>query len=129
MFAVYATHADPNDPLSALQIGERPEPDVPQGWVRVQVTHASLNRHDLFTLRGISGHPEGIKYPIILGNDGPARSMTALPSSSTQSWVEMIGAVTRRSIPPGTFQASSFTGLSPIMSLSQGETRYRFPPV
>jgi NADPH:quinone reductase-like Zn-dependent oxidoreductase len=70
MFAVYATHADPNDPLSALQIGERPEPDVPEGWVRVKVTHASLNRHDLFTLRGISGHPEGIQYPIILGNDG-----------------------------------------------------------
>jgi NADPH:quinone reductase-like Zn-dependent oxidoreductase len=31
--------------------------------------HASLNRHDLFTLRGMSGHPEGITYPIILGND------------------------------------------------------------
>jgi NADPH:quinone reductase-like Zn-dependent oxidoreductase len=70
MFAVYATHADPLDPISALQIGERPEPAVPGGWVRVKISHASLNRHDLFTLRGISGHPEGIKYPIILGNDG-----------------------------------------------------------
>src|SRR5437588_6932784 len=69
MFAVYATHAAPDDPLSALKVGERPEPDVPEGWVRVKVTHASLNRHDLFTLRGISGHPEGIQYPIILGND------------------------------------------------------------
>src|SRR6185503_7173141 len=69
MFAVYATHAAPNDPLSALKIGEMPEPTVPEGWVRVKVTHASLNRHDLFTLRGISGHPEGITYPIILGND------------------------------------------------------------
>jgi NADPH:quinone reductase-like Zn-dependent oxidoreductase len=70
MFAVYATHADPIDPISALQIGERPEPAVPRGWVRVKISHASLNRHDLFTLRGISGHSEGIKYPIILGNDG-----------------------------------------------------------
>ena len=69
MFAVYATHAAPDDPLAALKIGERPEPDVPQGWVRVKVSHASLNRHDLFTLRGMSGHPEGITYPIILGND------------------------------------------------------------
>jgi NADPH:quinone reductase-like Zn-dependent oxidoreductase len=69
MFAVYATHAAPDDPLSALEIGERSEPDVPAGWVRVKITHASLNRHDLFTLRGISGHPEGITYPIILGND------------------------------------------------------------
>jgi len=35
----------------------------------VKVSHASLNRHDLFTLQGISGHPEGIKFPMILGND------------------------------------------------------------
>ena len=70
MFAVYATYAAPNDPLAALRIGERPEPEVPEGWVRVKITHASLNRHDLFTLLGISGHPEGITYPIILGNDG-----------------------------------------------------------
>src|SRR5712671_1384425 len=69
MFAIYATHADANDPLAALKIGERPEPDVPEGWVRVKISHASLNRHDLFTLRGITGHPEGITYPIILGND------------------------------------------------------------
>ena len=69
MFAVYATHAAPDDPLSALKLGERPEPGVPAGWVRVKVSHASLNRHDLFTLRGLSGHPEGIRYPIILGND------------------------------------------------------------
>jgi len=69
MFAVYATHAAPDDPLSALKIGAQPEPDVPEGWLRVKITHASLNRHDLFTLRGISGHPQGIKYPIILGND------------------------------------------------------------
>jgi NADPH:quinone reductase-like Zn-dependent oxidoreductase len=57
MFAVYATHAAPNDPLAALKIGERPEPHVPEGWLRVKISHASLNRHDLFTLRGISGHP------------------------------------------------------------------------
>jgi NADPH:quinone reductase-like Zn-dependent oxidoreductase len=69
MFAVYATHAAPDDPLAALAIGEQPEPTVPEGWVRVKISHASLNRHDLFTLRGISGHPEGIKFPIILGND------------------------------------------------------------
>lgn len=37
--------------------------------MRVKVSHSSLNRHDLFTLQGISGHPEGIPYPIILGND------------------------------------------------------------
>jgi NADPH:quinone reductase-like Zn-dependent oxidoreductase len=70
MFAIYAAHADVDNPLAALRIGSQPEPDVPEGWVKVKVTHASLNRHDLFTLRGISGHPEGIRYPMILGNDG-----------------------------------------------------------
>lgn len=70
MFAVYATHAAPNDPLAALMIGELPESVLAEGWVRVKISHASLNRHDLFTLRGISGHPEGIRYPLILGNDG-----------------------------------------------------------
>lgn len=79
MFAVYATHPAPEAPLSALKVGERPEPDVPDGWVRVKVTHASLNRHDLFTLQGISGHPEGITYPMILGNDAAGTSDDGTP--------------------------------------------------
>jgi NADPH:quinone reductase-like Zn-dependent oxidoreductase len=70
MFAVYADHADADNPLAALRIGTQPEPEVPEGWLMVKVTHASLNRHDLFTLRGITGHPEGVRFPIILGNDG-----------------------------------------------------------
>ena len=51
MFAIYATHAAPDDPISALKIGDLPVPSVPDGWVRVKVSHASLNRHDLFTLQ------------------------------------------------------------------------------
>src|SRR6266404_2588603 len=70
MFAVYATHADPDNPLAALKIGERPEPSVPDGWTRVKISHASLNRHDLFTLRGITAQEEPIQFPMILGNDG-----------------------------------------------------------
>jgi NADPH:quinone reductase-like Zn-dependent oxidoreductase len=70
MFAIYASTANPDDPLASLVLGEQPEPDVPEGWLRVKVSHASLNRHDLFTLRGISAHPEGIAFPMILGNDG-----------------------------------------------------------
>jgi NADPH:quinone reductase-like Zn-dependent oxidoreductase len=70
MFAVYALRADIDDPLSALRLGEQPEPDVREGWVRVKLSHATLNRHDLFTLRGITSHREGIPFPIIMGNDG-----------------------------------------------------------
>jgi NADPH:quinone reductase-like Zn-dependent oxidoreductase len=38
--------------------------------VRVKISHASLNRHDLFSLRGITAQPEPIPFPMILGNDG-----------------------------------------------------------
>jgi len=70
MFAVYASHGDPANPLAALVIGERPEPIIPEGWVRVKVSHASLNRHDIFTLMGVTGHEDPIHFPMILGNDG-----------------------------------------------------------
>jgi len=69
MFAVYCETPDKEDPLAALIVGSRPEPAIPEGWVRVKVSHASLNRHDLFTLRGMTAHPEGISFPVILGND------------------------------------------------------------
>lgn len=70
MFAVYAEQSDFVNPLSGLRIGEQPEPTIPAGWARVKITHASLNRHDVFTLQGLTGHDEAIRYPMILGNDG-----------------------------------------------------------
>ena len=44
MFAVYATHAEPNDPLAALKIGERPEAHVPEGWLRVKIVRSSVEQ-------------------------------------------------------------------------------------
>jgi NADPH:quinone reductase-like Zn-dependent oxidoreductase len=70
MFAVYAARPNLDEPLASLVVGERPEPTVPQGWVRVKVSHASLNRHDLFTLRGITAQQDPISFPMILGTDG-----------------------------------------------------------
>jgi len=70
MFAVYAARPNLEEPLASLVVGERPEPTVPQGWVRVKVSHASLNRHDLFTLRGITAQQDPISFPMILGTDG-----------------------------------------------------------
>jgi NADPH:quinone reductase-like Zn-dependent oxidoreductase len=70
MFAIYAARPNPDDPLASLMLGEQPEPEVADGWLRVKITHASLNRHDLFTLRGITAQPEPIAFPMILGNDG-----------------------------------------------------------
>ncbi|ASR35092.1 Zn-dependent oxidoreductase [Prauserella marina] len=68
MFAVYAKEANTDDPLASLVVGERPEPEVPAGWVRVSVKAASLNMHDLWTLRGVGIKQE--QFPMILGCDG-----------------------------------------------------------
>lgn len=70
MFAVYAKEANLENPLASVVVGERPEPVAPKGWVRVRMTHVSLNRHDVFTLRGITVHEQPIPFPMILGNDG-----------------------------------------------------------
>lgn len=67
MRAIYATHPDPDKPLDAITVGERPEPMIPAGWVRVAVRAAALNRHDLWTLRGVGIKPE--EFPMILGGD------------------------------------------------------------
>jgi NADPH:quinone reductase-like Zn-dependent oxidoreductase len=68
MFAVYAASPQPDNPLSSLTVGERPSPEVPDGWVRVTVKAASLNMHDLWTLRGVGIKPD--QFPMILGCDG-----------------------------------------------------------
>lgn len=67
MQAVYATGIDPADPLSVLGVGARPDPDIPDGWTRVHVRAASLNHHDLWTLRGVGVRPEHVGTP--LGTD------------------------------------------------------------
>ncbi|MBV9006604.1 MAG: hypothetical protein JO181_18205, partial [Solirubrobacterales bacterium] len=53
MFAVFATEIDAEDPLRGLSAGERPDPDAPNGWTTVTVKAASLNHHDLWSLRGV----------------------------------------------------------------------------
>jgi NADPH:quinone reductase-like Zn-dependent oxidoreductase len=67
MFAVYAARIDRKDPLSGLELGERPDPQAPNGWTTVTVKAASLNHHDLWSLRGIGLPAE--RLPMILGCD------------------------------------------------------------
>lgn len=67
MFAVYADGFSTDDPLSGLVVGERPDPTPPQGWTTVQVKAASLNHHDLWSLRGVGLKQDAL--PMILGCD------------------------------------------------------------
>jgi NADPH:quinone reductase-like Zn-dependent oxidoreductase len=67
MFAVYAESFSSDDPLSALRTGERPDPVAEPGWTTVQVKAASLNHHDLWSLRGVGLKEEAL--PMVLGCD------------------------------------------------------------
>lgn len=68
MRALYATKLGGDRPLDNIEIGERPKPEPNAGEVRVKMRVATLNHHDLFTLRGVVGYP--ITPPRILGCDG-----------------------------------------------------------
>lgn len=67
MLGVSAVSFDPEDPLRGLVVGEVPEPEVPEGWVVVDVRAASLNHHDLWSLRGVGLREE--QLPMVLGCD------------------------------------------------------------
>jgi len=66
--AVVAIAQDPQDPLSCIELRDVPEPVERPGWTRILLKAASLNPHDLWTLRGVGHPPENI--PIVLGCDG-----------------------------------------------------------
>lgn len=68
MRAAVAIAQSASDPLPGLVVRDEPEPTAEDGWVRVRVRAASLNPHDLWTLRGV-GHPAE-RIPMILGCDG-----------------------------------------------------------
>jgi NADPH:quinone reductase-like Zn-dependent oxidoreductase len=67
VLAAYAASIDADDPLAGLVVGERPEPIPPDGWTTVDVKAASLNHHDLWSLRGV-GLPAD-RLPMTLGCD------------------------------------------------------------
>jgi NADPH:quinone reductase-like Zn-dependent oxidoreductase len=67
VLAAFVSAAAPKDPLSALEVGDRPGPEVPEGWTTVQVKAVSLNHHDLFSLQGIGLPAE--RMPMVLGTD------------------------------------------------------------
>lgn len=67
MLAAYAARFSPDDPLSALEVGDRPEPEAREHWTTVDVRAAALNQHDLWSLRGVGLRPE--QLPMVLGTD------------------------------------------------------------
>ncbi|MBS1885930.1 MAG: zinc-binding dehydrogenase [Actinobacteria bacterium] len=67
MLAARAVAASMEDPLSALEVGQVEEPNVPEGWALVTVKAVSLNHHDVWSLRGVGLPAE--RLPMIIGCD------------------------------------------------------------
>jgi NADPH:quinone reductase-like Zn-dependent oxidoreductase len=67
VLAASAVRFSPDDPLAALEVGDVPEPEVSERWTLVDVRAASLNHHDLWSLRGVGLREE--QLPMILGCD------------------------------------------------------------
>lgn len=67
MLAAYVASTSATDPFAGLVIGERPAPEPREHWTTVDVAAASLNHHDLWSLRGV-GLPDAL-LPMILGTD------------------------------------------------------------
>lgn len=60
MLAAHLGVVDPVDPLSALRLGEIVGRPAPPRWVKVHVKAASLNQHDVWTLRGAGSSRVGV---------------------------------------------------------------------
>jgi NADPH:quinone reductase-like Zn-dependent oxidoreductase len=65
--AVTAARFDAENPVAGLELGEHADPVVPDGWTTVRVRAASLNHHDIWTLRGVGLTAD--RLPMILGCD------------------------------------------------------------
>ena len=120
MLAAYVESLRPDDPLAGLVVGERPEPEPGPGWTVVPVVAATLNHHDLWSLRGVglpqerlpmilgcdavALHPElgeVVVYPVVTGTPGWAGDPTLDPRRSLLSEVHQGTLAERVSVPEG----------------------------
>ncbi|MHA7135032.1 zinc-binding dehydrogenase [Oerskovia turbata] len=121
MLAAYVTHFDQHDPLAGLAVGEVPAPEPRENWSVVDVRAASLNHHDLWSLRGVGLRAE--QLPMILGTDaagiapdgtevvvhgvigadghgvGPAESRTLLSEKYQGTLAEQVVVPTKNLVP------------------------------
>ncbi len=67
MLAAYASSQNADNPLAGLEVGEAPDPVVPDGWEVVSVRAAALNHHDLWSLKGVGLSADLL--PMVLGCD------------------------------------------------------------
>lgn len=67
MFAVTAEKFSAANPVAAMRCGDVERREAPDGWTWVKVRAASVNHHDVWTLRGVGISEQ--QLPMILGCD------------------------------------------------------------
>ncbi|MCA5894418.1 zinc-binding dehydrogenase [Isoptericola sp. NEAU-Y5] len=67
MLAATVARFSPDTPLRGLKVTDRPAPEVREHWTTVDVRAASLNHHDLWSLRGVGLRED--QLPMTLGTD------------------------------------------------------------
>ncbi|MBU4215664.1 MAG: Zn-dependent oxidoreductase, partial [Actinobacteria bacterium] len=67
MLTAYAAGLSSDNPLAGLVVGELPAPAPEPGWTVVDVRAATLNHHDLWSLRGVGLGAD--RLPMVLGTD------------------------------------------------------------
>ncbi|MFE5342397.1 zinc-binding dehydrogenase [Isoptericola sp. NPDC056578] len=77
MLAATVARFSPDSPLDGLEVGERPEPEPRENWTTVRVRAATLNHHDLWSLRGVGLRAE--QLPMILGTDAAGTAADGSP--------------------------------------------------
>ncbi|MDQ6846480.1 MAG: zinc-binding dehydrogenase [Candidatus Dormibacteraeota bacterium] len=89
MLAARAARFGGDDPLANLELAEVPDPSPGPGEVLIAVGAASLNHHDLWTLRGVGSRP--LTEPQVLGCDA-AGTVIAYGDGATPSGAPPVGA-------------------------------------
>lgn len=89
MLAVRAARYGGDDPLANLEVTEVPDPTPSPGEALVEVIAASLNHHDLWTLRGIGSRR--LEHPQVLGADA-AGTVLAYGDGEVPAGAPAVGA-------------------------------------
>src|SRR6202008_4135763 len=68
MLAVTLTSPDFKAPLDSFEVADRAAPEAPHDWTNVTLKAASLNHHDVWSMRGVGVQESWL--PCVLGSDG-----------------------------------------------------------
>lgn len=103
MKAAYAHTTDSDDPLSALAVGDMPEPEPRPYWSTIAVKAVTVNHHDLWSLKGV-GLSEA-QCPMILGTDAAGVLEEDIPGKG--------GLKAGAEVVPYTFVGTDGAGVAP----------------